>query len=98
MLLFMKFEDLFQETRHPLYVQVYEHPAPSMRRQQRVALVMAAMANEDDAALKLFAEGFESLRMGAIDCIFWQDLREEESGMMPRAEADEIPMDDCVVM
>jgi len=98
MLLFMKFEDRFLETRHPLWVKAYEHPQPQLRRQKRLALVLAAMANEDDQAMRLFAEGFESLRLGALACIFWEDLREEESGVKPKGDDDEISTDQCLVM
>jgi hypothetical protein len=98
MLLFMKFEDDFSKARHPLWVEAYEHPKPQLRRQKRLALVVAAMTQEDDQALKLFAKGFESLRLGALPCIFWEDLREEDSGMKPKGDDDEIPMDQCSVM
>lgn len=60
---------------------------------------MAAMANEDDEALKLFAEGFEDLRLGALACIFWEDLREEEHGAKLQSDSDdEMPGDQCLVM
>jgi hypothetical protein len=95
MLLFLEFEARFRENRHPLFVNAYEH---TQRRQKRVALVAAAMADEDDQALRLFAEGFERLRLGALACIFWEDLREEESGTKPRRDGDEIPTDQCSVM
>jgi hypothetical protein len=98
MLLFMKFEDEFRKARHPLWVEAYEHPQPQLRGQKRLALVMAVMTEEDDQTLKIFAEGFESLRLGALACIFWEDLREEESGMKPRGDDDKIPMDQCSVM
>ncbi|KAF1362383.1 hypothetical protein EJ07DRAFT_174786 [Lizonia empirigonia] len=99
MMLFMKFEDRFRETRHPLWVEMYEHPPPQLRRQKRLGLVMAAMAKEDDEALKLFAEGFEDLRLGALACIFWDDLREEEHGAKLQSDSDdEIPGDQCSVM
>ena len=98
MLLFMQFEDRFRETRHPLWVEAYEHPKPQLRRQKRVALVAAAMADEDEQAMRLFAEGFEGLRLGALACIFWKDLREEESGAKPKGDDDEPPTDQCSVM
>lgn len=53
MLLFMKLEDRFRETRHPLWVKAYEHPQSQLRCQKRVALVLAAMADEDDEAMRL---------------------------------------------
>ncbi|CAO2658337.1 Nn.00g060600.m01.CDS01 [Neocucurbitaria sp. VM-36] len=98
MLLFMEFEDRFRKIRHPLWVEAYEQPQPRLRRQKRVALVAAVMANEDEQAMRLFAEGFDSLRLGALACIFWEDLREEEYGMKPSADNDEIPADQCSVM
>jgi hypothetical protein len=97
MFLFMKFEDAFCTARHPLWVEAYEHPKPQLRRQKRLALVVAAMTNEDDQALKLFAEGFESMRLGLLAHIFWKDLKKKESSMKPpREDDDEIPMDQCL--
>jgi hypothetical protein len=98
MLLFMKFEDLFREARHPLWIRVYEHPERQLRRQRRVALVVAAMGSEDDKALELFAEVFEEIRLGAMACIFWEDLQETESDMKPKGDTDENSMDQCSVM
>ncbi|KAF2712349.1 hypothetical protein K504DRAFT_371948 [Pleomassaria siparia CBS 279.74] len=98
MLLFMKVEDRFRETRHPLWVKAYEHPLPRLRHQKRLALVVAAMADEDDQAMRLFAEVFESMRIGALDCIFWEHLRQEESGATPRGDDDETLADQCSVM
>ena len=89
MLLFMKFEDQFREARHP---------QRQLRRQKRLALVVAAMAEEDDQALRLFAERFENLRLGALACIFWEDLREEESGVKPAGIDHEISTDQCSIM
>lgn len=96
--LFLTFEDRFREARHPLWVKAYEHPQPQLRRQKRLALVVAAMAEEDQQAMKLFAEGFERVRLGALACIFWEDLREGESGLKPEGDEDEIRTDQCVVM
>ncbi|KAF2850423.1 hypothetical protein T440DRAFT_450249 [Plenodomus tracheiphilus IPT5] len=99
MMLFMEFEDRFREARHPLWVQAYEHPVPQLRRQKRLALVIGAMAKEDEQAMRLFAEGFERLRMGMTGCIFWEDLREQESGLKAKeVEQDELPTDQCSVM
>jgi hypothetical protein len=99
LLLFMEFEDLFREARHPLWIEAYERPAPQLRHQKRLALVVAAMTQEDDQAMKLFAKAFEKLRLGAIACVFWGDLREGESGAKPeRDDDDEVSMDQCSVM
>lgn len=98
MLLFLNFEDRFRKTRHPLWVEAYEHPIPQLRLQKRAALVAAAMADEDDQAMRLFADGFEELRLGAFACNFWEDLRQEASGMKPRRDDDEWPTDQCSVM
>ncbi|ORX97348.1 hypothetical protein BCR34DRAFT_578009 [Clohesyomyces aquaticus] len=100
MMLFMSFEDIFRERRHPLYVRAYEEAPPSMRRSRRAGLLMAAMADEDDEALRMFAGVFEKLRLGVMGCIYWEDLREAESGAKESAEDDEdkIPMDACSVM
>ena len=92
MLLFMSFEDRFRETRHPLWIQAYEQPEPQLKRQKRLALVVAAMKEEDDQALKLFAEQFENLRIGALGCIFWEELCEDELGVKGK------PADECSVM
>lgn len=98
MMLFMSFEDRLRETRHPLYVRAYDDPPLSLRCHKRTALIVAAMADEDDEALKLFAEVFERLRIGALSCIFWEDLREGESGVNPKVDSDEIPIDKCSMM
>jgi hypothetical protein len=99
MMLFMSFEDRFREARHPLWVEAYEHPQPALRRQRRLAFVMAAIADEDDGAMRLFAETFERFRLGALACIYWKDLREEEYGLKPsRGDDDGAPMDQCSVM
>jgi hypothetical protein len=66
----MKFEDDFCKARHPLWVEAYKRPIPQLRRQKLVALVVEAMKEEGDQALKLFAKGFKSLRIGALACIF----------------------------
>lgn len=97
MMLFMEFEKRFREARHPLWVKAYEQPEPQLRRQKRLALIVAAMTEEDDEALEIFAAGFEELRLGALACIFWEDLREEESGVKPGRD-EEIPTDMCSVM
>jgi hypothetical protein len=48
--------------------------------------------------LKLFAKGFEDLRLGALACIYWEDLRESESGARDKGFEDELPGDQCAVM
>jgi hypothetical protein len=77
-MLFIRCEQRFREVRHPLWVQTYEHPVPQLRRQKRVALVIAAMQTKDEEALRIFATEFEEMRMGALG---WEDLRESESGL-----------------
>jgi hypothetical protein len=98
MLLFLEFESKLQEARHPLWIDTYEHPLPQMRRQKRVALIVAAMGSEDDSALKIFAEVYEDLRTGVLANIFWDDLREKETGVKPPADDDELPADRCAIM
>jgi hypothetical protein len=100
MMLFMEFESRFCQACRPLWVKAYEQPEPQLRRQKRLALVVAATTDEDDKALKIFAAGSEQLRIGALSCIFWDDVREEEeewSGK-PERDDDEIPTDVCSVM
>jgi hypothetical protein len=96
--LFMEIEDRFREARHPLWVEVYEHPDLRLRQQKRVALVVAAMSDQEDKAMKLFAQAFEKMRTGAFSCIFWEDLREGESGMRTKHDEDEVHMDQCSIM
>lgn len=98
MVLFMLFEDRFEEARHPLWVDAYERPSPQLRRQKRLAFVASATAAEDDEALKLFAGAFEEMRLGALSCVFWEDLRAEESGVKASKSAEGFPMDQCTVM
>ena len=98
LMLFREIEDRLREARHPLYVKAYEQAPASMQRTRRAGLIMAAMGHEDDAALKIFAACFERMRMGAMNCIYWDDLRDAESGVRPSKEADEVPIDQCSVM
>jgi hypothetical protein len=98
MILFIMCEDRLRETRHPLWVRFYEQPVPQLRQQKRFALVVAMMKNEDDQALKIFAEIFENTRMGTLGYIFWDDLRTEESGRKPAWDGHEIPTNQCSVM
>ncbi|KAF2868102.1 hypothetical protein BDV95DRAFT_580257 [Massariosphaeria phaeospora] len=98
MFLFLRIEDRFKETRHPFYVRAYENPPSNIRRQKRLAFVVNVMAEEDDEALKLLAEVFQNPRMGALNFIYWDDLREGEFGEKSKSDADEIPMDQCSVM
>lgn len=51
--LFLKFESKLQEARHPVWIDIYENPAPQWRRQKRVALVVTAMTSEDESFLKI---------------------------------------------
>ncbi|KAH8732228.1 hypothetical protein GQ44DRAFT_745478 [Phaeosphaeriaceae sp. PMI808] len=88
LLLFMGIEDRFRKARHPIWVQAYEHPLPQLRHQKRLALV----------AMRIFAEVFEEMRMGVLACIFWENLREEESGLKPDVDDDEFPTNQCSVM
>ena len=98
MMLFMTIEDKFRDARHPLYVKAYENSPASMSRKRRAAFIMAAMADEDKAAMELFAEVFDSLRLGALNCIFWEDLDDGIPRKAPKADDDEIPLDECLVM
>jgi hypothetical protein len=99
MVLFSMVEDRFREARNPLWVEAYEHPQPELRRQKRIALVMGAMATENEEALRIFAEVFENLRIGTLGCIFWEDMRPDEDGAKPRSDDDdEIPTDQCSIM
>jgi hypothetical protein len=56
MRLFKQFEESFGAERRPLCVEAYEQPQSYMRRLERQALILAAMDEEDDEAMKLFAE------------------------------------------
>lgn len=99
MWMFLEFEDRFRKARHPLYVHKYEHPTPQLCTQKLAALVIAAMQAEDEEALKMFAAEFERLRLGALVCIYWGYLREEESGLKRRRinDEDDFPTDQCTV-
>jgi hypothetical protein len=97
MMLFMEFESRCPEASHPLWAKAYEQPEPQLRRQKRLALVVAAMTNENDEAMKTFAAGFERLRIGALSCIFWDDLREEWDGKLERDD-EEVSTDVCSIM
>jgi hypothetical protein len=97
-MLFMSIEDRLKESQHPLYSRTYGNTATSSRGSKRAALITAIIAEEDTGALKLCAEVFEKFRVGAIPNVFWGDLREEESGGPKERDADEIPMDQCLVM
>jgi hypothetical protein len=96
--LFMEIEDRFREARHPLWVEAYERPDPRLRQQKRVALVVAAISDQDDKAMKVFAQAVEKMGIGALSCIFWEDLREGESGMRTKHDEDEVLMDQCSIM
>jgi hypothetical protein len=56
------------------------------------------MTNEDDQALKIFAEIFENTQMSTVMYIFWDDLRAEETGRKAAWDGHEIPTDQCSVM
>jgi hypothetical protein len=52
-----------------------------------------------EVALTIFAAEFERLRIGALSCIFWDDLRKgEEWGGKLERDDDEVPTDVCSVM
>jgi hypothetical protein len=85
--------------RNPLYVKTYEHAPASMRRSRRPALIMAMMKDEDPDTLKLCAEVFQDPRVGIMGFIFWEDLRESESGIKKtEVEPDDLSSDMCSVM
>ncbi|KAH7394764.1 hypothetical protein BKA66DRAFT_509561 [Pyrenochaeta sp. MPI-SDFR-AT-0127] len=98
MILFGRIEDRLRESRHPLYVRAHEQAPPSMRRTKRGALILAAMGEEDPDVLKICAEVFQDPSMGVLDFIFWEHLRETESGMKAQADPDELSTDMCSVM
>ncbi|KAI8930952.1 hypothetical protein NX059_011967 [Plenodomus lindquistii] len=100
MMLFMEFEDGLRKARHPLWVSAYEQPAPQLRLQKRVTMVVGAMADKDEDAMKIFAAAFQKLRIGAIGCLFWDDLREDENGLRVKAVEDDdpVPTHQCCVM
>jgi hypothetical protein len=98
LMLFMELEDRFRAARHPAYVYAYENPPHNLRLQKRLVLVLQIMKAEDEEALKICADVFEKFRMGAMGCIFWEDLRETEDGMKATRDGDEVPMDQCSVM
>ncbi|KPI45656.1 uncharacterized protein AB675_708 [Cyphellophora attinorum] len=99
MILFDRLEKRLREVRNPLYIRTYEHAPASMRRSRRPALIMAMMKDEDPDTLKLCAEVFQDPRMGIMGFIFWEDLRESESGIKKtEVEPDDLSSDMCSVM
>ncbi|PVI05746.1 hypothetical protein DM02DRAFT_684084 [Periconia macrospinosa] len=100
MMVFDRIEERLRESRHPLYVRVYEEAPPSMRRKRKSALIIAAMAEEDPGVLKICADAFQEMRMSIFGFIFWDDLRETESGLKARADLDpdEVSPHLCSVM
>jgi hypothetical protein len=103
-MLFKKIEDVFSEARHPLWVEIYER---SMRSQpqmlKRTSLVVQAMASADEDAMRLFAQAFENSRGGILACVYWEDLKESESGFRKAStdgdDDDGVPSpEQCTVM
>jgi hypothetical protein len=60
---------------------------PQMRR-WRPGLVIGAMADEDDPALKILAGYFEENGVGSIDTVFWEEMRSEETGIGEKKNDD----------
>ena len=95
MFLFLKFESKLREAPHPVWIDIYENPAPQWRRQKRVALVVTAMTSEEDSFLKIFVDVFEESRIGVLAHIFWDDLQHDDAGTKPPPDDDELPADRC---
>jgi hypothetical protein len=103
-MLFMKIEDVFSNARHPLWVEIYERsPGSRSQGQKRVVLVARAMASADEDAMRLFAQAFEQTRGGILACVYWEDLKEGESGFREASTngdgSDGVPSpEQCTVM
>lgn len=96
--LFLNFESKLREAHHPLWIDTYKNPPPQVRRQKRVALVVAVMTSEDDSVPKILAEVFEELRVGLLALILWDDLKVEDAGIEPPEDGDELPVDKCAIV
>lgn len=80
-ILFVNIEDVFSKARHPLWVETYERSSRSWPQgRKRTVLVAQAMASADEDAMRLFAQAFEQTRGGILACVYWEDLKEGESG------------------
>jgi hypothetical protein len=77
---FQKIESRLRKTRHPLWIDSYERPDPRVKHQRRVAMVRAAMRDQDDAVMKLLAEAFEQIKVDPRTYVFWEDLSEFDIG------------------
>ncbi|KAF2021946.1 hypothetical protein BU24DRAFT_446839 [Aaosphaeria arxii CBS 175.79] len=97
LILFGKIEDQLREARNPLWVQMYQLTSPRFRHHSRLSMLMAAMANDNKEALEICAKIFDTFRVGAKSCIFWEDLRMED-GLKPQRDKDDIPDGQCSVM
>jgi len=103
-ILFLKIEDVFSKARHPLWVETYERSSRSWPQgRKRAVLVAQAMASADEDAMRLFAQAFEQTRGGILACVYWEDLKEAESGFRETPTdgdgSDGIPSpEQCTVM
>lgn len=103
-ILFMKIEDVFSKARHPLWVETYEGSSRSWPQwRKRAVFVAQAMASADENAMRLFAQAFEQTRGGILACVYWEDLKEGESGFRETPtdgdDSDGVPSpEQCTVM
>jgi hypothetical protein len=70
---------------------------------KRTSLVAQAMASADEDAMRLFAQAFENSRGGILACVYWEDLKESESGFRKAStdgdDDDGVPSpEQCTVM
>lgn len=102
-MLFRSIENHFSKARHPLWVETYERSSRSRPQwRKRVDLVVKAMASEDEDAMRLFAKAFEEMRGGLLACVYWEDLKEGESGLKDSTNGDGsdgiLGVDHCTLM
>jgi hypothetical protein len=83
--LFLLFEKHLRESRHPLYVKIYERANLECRNSKRLPLILAAMEDKDEQVLSVFAEWFEQLRTNEVGmeygCLFWPLPHEHHDGL-----------------
>ncbi|RSL79429.1 hypothetical protein CEP51_007369 [Fusarium floridanum] len=89
---FAQMEDRLSKARNRSYIDAYERPGPG---DERITLVLLALADQDQDCLKIMGEAFEACRSGYMDYIYWDDLQTEPE-LMPRP-SDSGP-EACVVM